>query len=271
MVNSLPMMVSSLISTPIFFRFSISASMMMSGRRNSGMPYFSTPPATCNASKTVTATPRRANSPAHARPAGPLPMMAARLVSATAATATWSHPRPIPASATKRSRRPMATGLNLSPTTQVASHCDSCGQTRAPTAGNAARLFAAQAAFGLVERTVQLQTQRDLVEIVCAHFRRLVRHGGALRRNGLDVLGDAQGGRFGNGNRQLARGGATLRRGVAGFRESCELGRFAAEPLHGFLLFTREALLPQLQLVEVDQVAVEIGAVHAGELHFARS
>src|ERR1035437_2053229 len=122
MVNSLPMMVSSLISTPIFFRFSISASIMMSGRRNSGMPYFSTPPATCNASKMVTATPRRPNSPAQATPAGPLPMMAAPLVSVTVAAAVWSHPRPMPASATKRSRRPMATGLSLSPTTQHGDH-----------------------------------------------------------------------------------------------------------------------------------------------------
>ena len=76
MVNSLPMMVSSRISTPSFFRFSISASMIMSGRRNSGMPYLRTPPATCSASKIVTLTPLRARSPAQARPDGPEPMMA---------------------------------------------------------------------------------------------------------------------------------------------------------------------------------------------------
>ena len=59
------------------------------------------------------------------------------------------------------------------------------------------------------------------------------------------------------------------RSGIAPLRfgEAGQLGRFAAVALHGGLLFAREALLPQLQLVEVHQVAVEIGAVHAGELH----
>ena len=119
-----------------------------------------------------------------------------------------------------------------------------------------------------MQRAVQLQAQRHLVEIVGAHLRRLVRHGRALRRNRLDVLGNAQGGRFRYGLRQFARRRATLRRRVAGFGKSGQLGRFAAEPLHGFLLFAREAFLPQLQLVEVHQVAVEIRPVHAGELHF---
>ena len=52
-----------------------------------------------------------------------------------------SQPRPMAASATKRSSRPMATGGYLTPTTQAASHCDSCGQTRPHTAGSVLALF----------------------------------------------------------------------------------------------------------------------------------
>ena len=141
MVKSLPMMVSSRISTPSFFMFSISASMITSGRRNSGMPYFSTPPATCSASKIVTLTPLRARSPAHARPDGPDPMMAALFCAVESICGGSSHPRPMAASATKRSSRPMATGLNFAPTTQVASHWDSCGHTRPHTAGSALDVF----------------------------------------------------------------------------------------------------------------------------------
>ena len=40
-------------------------------------------------------------------------------------------------SATKRSRRPMATGSPFLPSTQLLSHCSSCGQTRPQTAGRA--------------------------------------------------------------------------------------------------------------------------------------
>src|ERR1039457_2746125 len=134
--------------------------------------------------------------------------------------------------------------------------------------GHAARLLAAQAAFGLVKGAVQVEPESDFVEIVYARFRRLVRHGGALRRNGLDVLGDSQGGRFGYGFGQLAGRRPAFRRRVAGFGKPGQRGRFVAKPLHGGLLFAREAFLAQLQLIEVDQVAVEIRAVHASELHF---
>ena len=53
---------------------------------------------------------------------------------------------------------------------------------------------------------------------------------------------------------------------------ACRLASFArlvAEAIQRGLLLAFEALLAQRQLVEVDQVAVEIGAVHAGELHLA--
>ena len=48
-----------------------------------------------------------------------------------------------------------------------------------------------------------------------------------------------------------------------------QLGRFVAEPLQRGLLLALEALLAQRQLVEIHQVAVEIGAIHAGEFHLA--
>ena len=40
-------------------------------------------------------------------------------------------------SATKRSRRPMATGSPFTPRTHLDSHCVSCGQTRPESAGSA--------------------------------------------------------------------------------------------------------------------------------------
>ena len=40
--------------TPIFAKLLISTSTILLGRRNSGMPYFNTPPISCNASNTVT-------------------------------------------------------------------------------------------------------------------------------------------------------------------------------------------------------------------------
>ena len=89
----------------------------------------------------VTATPCCARLPAQVRPAGPLPIIAAFFWAAPLVEGISSQPRPRAASATKRSRRPMATGLNLRPTTQVDSHCDSCGQTRPQTAGSALSYF----------------------------------------------------------------------------------------------------------------------------------
>jgi hypothetical protein len=53
---------------------------------------------------------------------------------------------------------------------------------------------------------------------------------------------------------------------VRGFQAG-QLGGFAAEALQRGLLLALETLLAQRQLVEIHQVAVEIGAVHAGEFH----
>ncbi len=139
-MKSLPMMQSSSNLTPSRARLSISMSMMSFGRRNSGIPYFSTPPATCRASYTVTSTPALTRSPAQARLAGPEPTTAARFPVFTNCGGL-SHPRPAAKSATKRSRRPMATGSSLLPMMQVASHCTSCGQTRPQTAGSALESF----------------------------------------------------------------------------------------------------------------------------------
>ena len=49
-----PTMQSLIKLTPIFTRLSISTSTILLGRRNSGIPYFNTPPISCNASNTVT-------------------------------------------------------------------------------------------------------------------------------------------------------------------------------------------------------------------------
>ena len=62
--------------TPILARFSISTSTILLGRRNSGIPYFSTPPISCSASNTVTSYPYLAISPAKDSPAGPEPITA---------------------------------------------------------------------------------------------------------------------------------------------------------------------------------------------------
>ena len=97
---------------------------------------------------------------------------------------------------------------------------------------------------------------------------RLVRHGGALGRDGPDVLGQRGPGGWAIGLRQFAGGGhaaVPLRSAL----EAGQLGRFVAVPLQRGLLFALEALLAQRQLVEIHQVAVEIGAIHAGELHLA--
>ena len=49
-----PIMQSFTNCTPILERLSISTSTILFGKRNSGIPYFNTPPISCKASKTVT-------------------------------------------------------------------------------------------------------------------------------------------------------------------------------------------------------------------------
>ncbi len=75
---SLPTMLFSSNLTPRWRRFPVSDSTIALGRRNSGMPYTSTPPGLCSASKMVTLWPFTAMSAAMVRPAGPLPTTATR-------------------------------------------------------------------------------------------------------------------------------------------------------------------------------------------------
>ena len=74
--------------TPILARLSISTSTILLGRRNSGIPYFSTPPISCNASNTVTSYPYFAISPANDNPAGPEPITATLIPFFSAMTGT---------------------------------------------------------------------------------------------------------------------------------------------------------------------------------------
>ena len=65
------------ILTPNFLTFSTSwATTVDLGRRNSGIPYTNTPPASCKASNIVTSYPIFARSPAHVSPEGPEPITA---------------------------------------------------------------------------------------------------------------------------------------------------------------------------------------------------
>jgi len=95
MVKQLAVTVSSRISTPIFLEVSISASMMTSGSRNSGMPYFSTPAGHVQRFEDGHLDAIPANSPAQARPAGPETVMAAFFWAAAPAAGTSSMPRPM--------------------------------------------------------------------------------------------------------------------------------------------------------------------------------
>ncbi len=101
------------------------------------MPYISTPPGSCSASKIVTSWPARTRSPATVSPAGPAPTTATRFPVGGAAPGISTLPVTRSKSATNRSRRPMATGSPFFPRTQGISHCSSWGQTRPQTAGRA--------------------------------------------------------------------------------------------------------------------------------------
>ena len=70
------MIQSAMNSTPILRRLSISTSTILFGNRNSGIPYFNTPPISWSASNTVTEYPFFIISPAKESPAGPDPTTA---------------------------------------------------------------------------------------------------------------------------------------------------------------------------------------------------
>ena len=132
--------------TPSASRASSSRATTALGRRNSGMPYTSTPPRRNSESKMVTSTPARANSKAQVMPAGPLPTTATRHGAAASASAAPASGAPESAAASpasssalsprKRSSWPMAMGLPRLASTQAPSHCVSCGHTRPHTLGS---------------------------------------------------------------------------------------------------------------------------------------
>ena len=110
------------------------------------MPYTSTPPAWCSASKIVTSWPCRIRSPATVSPAGPAPTTATFLPVGAALGGIKRLPCSRSQSAAKRSSLPMATGSSFFPTIQSFSHWSSCGQTLPHTAGRLLRSFSLRAA-----------------------------------------------------------------------------------------------------------------------------
>ena len=137
MVTDLPMMTSVSILTPNFLTLSISGCTTPSfGRRNSGIPYVSTPPGSWRASKIVTSYPIFAKSPAHVTPEGPEPITATFLPLVFSGAA-GTKPFSLDQSATKRSSLPMEIGSPLIPRMHLPSHWLSCGHTRPQTAGSA--------------------------------------------------------------------------------------------------------------------------------------
>ena len=83
-----PTMQSFMNLTPILDKLSISTSTILLGRRNSGIPYFNTPPISCKASNTVTSYPCLAISPANESPAGPEPITATFMLFFSATSGT---------------------------------------------------------------------------------------------------------------------------------------------------------------------------------------
>ena len=76
----------------MFRSVSSSARTMAFGKRNSGMPYTSTPPALWKASNSTTSWPARRTSAATVMPAGPLPTTATFLPVAGATTGGAAAP-----------------------------------------------------------------------------------------------------------------------------------------------------------------------------------
>ena len=136
-VVDLPMITFVSILTPNAFTFSTSAATTsLFGRRNSGIPYTRTPPASCRASKIVTSYPSFAKSPAHVKPEGPEPITATLwpfFSTETLGLTLFS----LAQSATKRSSLPIEIGSPLIPRIHFPSHWLSCGHTRPQIAGRA--------------------------------------------------------------------------------------------------------------------------------------
>src|SRR5664279_1524371 len=213
---------------------------------------------TCSASKIVTSAPSRARSPAHARPAGPEPTTATLPIGTAgrgggAVTGAWSP--------TKRSSRPMATGSIFLTRMHCTSHWLSCGQTRPheevpdearDVDGDRAALDAGgpqalDAALGFRERIGDGVAEVHLEEVVGALFGVPLGHLRGMRRHVLQLL-------------------------VVAFlfleEQLLDVAR-VLEVLVRARLLVLESLLAQHELVEVDLVRVEVGALHARELDLA--
>ena len=90
----------------------------------------------CSASKIVTSWPAWIRYPAQISPPGPEPQTATFLPVFFGVGGSGDSPWLASQSATKRSRRPIATDSCFLATTHCFSHCSSCGQTRPQTAGS---------------------------------------------------------------------------------------------------------------------------------------
>ena len=100
-----------------------------------GMPKVSKPPISGARSYTVTATPLRISTSAQPKPAGPAPITATRLASASNGTTLGRQPWANAVSVMYFSTLPMVTAPNSSFKVQAPSHKRSCGQTRPHTSG----------------------------------------------------------------------------------------------------------------------------------------
>ncbi len=174
-VKVLPMTLLVSIFTPMSVSPFTSRSMMSRGRRKGGMPYWSTPPTTWSASKTVTSAPNFTRSAAAARPAGPEPQIATlpSLFANFGGTAGFD----LALSPTKRSRRPMPTDSTFALITHCASHCVSCGQTRPQIDGKAfASLMTSRAPSKsrtttcLMNRGMSIDTGQPDMQVGFAHW-----------------------------------------------------------------------------------------------------
>ncbi len=122
------------------------------------MPYISTPPATCSASKMVTLCPILAKSAAAVNPAGPEPTTATCLPVGLVGSIGESIASLLARSqsATYRSRRPIAIGACLFASEQAASHWVSWGQTRPQIPGRLFLLLSILTASGISPSTIAL-------------------------------------------------------------------------------------------------------------------
>ncbi len=180
--TSLPTTESSSKVTPRLLTYSTSDRTISLGRRNSGIPYIRTPPASWSASKTVTWWPILARSAAAVIPAGPAPTTATLFPLGGLADERDPSGRAFfdSQSATNLSRRPMAMGAPFFPRTHRLSHWTSWGQTRPHIPG---RLFLAlivetastisPSRTALIKAGISIPTGQPSIHLGFLHWRHL--------------------------------------------------------------------------------------------------